>query len=281
MDILLIHDDFIVAKINLSLSSRIICCIYNALEQSNYRWAINDFLNLLEKLKTSFVDTNSLVVLTGDINFTEAYWANMSSTKDYEELVLDQFIDNNLSNVAPSQLDMFLCNNPELVLNYTYDRSLFKNFSINNKPCSDHFPICTQINLLLDAPLIQESDKFAYNNTDWDEFNYNHTIDPFVPFCYSNVDYLLEQFYTWLRIKIRENIQLFTKHRASLQPWISSGTSHMINKLNTKKRVEKSDLSFKLKIKKLEVEVRKAIDNDLSVYEAKILESRHFSKIQK
>ena len=55
----------------------------------------------------------------------------------------------------------------------------------------------------------------------------------------------------------------------------------MINKLNTKKRVEKSNLSFKLKIKKLEVEVRKAIDNDLSVYEAEIFESRQFSKIQK
>ena len=166
----------------------------------------------------------------------------MSSTKDYEELILDQFIENYLSNVAPSQLDVFLCNNPEIVLNCTYDRSLFKNVSINTKPCSDHFSICTQINLLLDAPSIQASDKFAYNNTDWKEFNYNLTIDPFIPFCYSNVDFLLEQFYTWLRNKIRENMQLFTKHRASLQPWISNGTSHMINKLNTEKRVEKSNL---------------------------------------
>ena len=55
----------------------------------------------------------------------------------------------------------------------------------------------------------------------------------------------------------------------------------MITKLNTKKRVEKSNLSFKLKIKKLEVEFRKKIDNELSVYEAKIFESRQFSKIQK
>ena len=55
----------------------------------------------------------------------------------------------------------------------------------------------------------------------------------------------------------------------------------MINKLNTKKRAEKFNLSFKLKIKKLEVEVRKAVDNDLSVYETKFFESRQFSKIQK
>ena len=65
------------------------------------------------------MDTNSLVVLTGDINFTETSWANMSSTKDYKELVLDHFIENNLSNVAPSQLDAFLCNNPEIVLKCT------------------------------------------------------------------------------------------------------------------------------------------------------------------
>ena len=105
-------------------------------------------------------------MLTGDFNFTETSWANMSSTKDYEELVLDHFIENNLSNVAPSQLDVSLCNNPEIVLNCIYDHSLFENFSTNNKPCSDNFPICTQINLLLDAPLNQASDKFAYNNTD-------------------------------------------------------------------------------------------------------------------
>ena len=55
----------------------------------------------------------------------------------------------------------------------------------------------------------------------------------------------------------------------------------MINKLNTKTQVQKSNLSFKLKIKKLEEEVRKAVDNDLSVYEAEILESRQFRKIQK
>ena len=162
----------------------------------------------------------------------------MSSTKNYEKLFLDQFIENNFSNVAPSQLYVFLSNKAEIVLNCTYDLSLFKNFSINNKSCSDLFPICAQINLLLDAPLIQASDKFAYNNTDWKEFSYNLTIDPFTLFCHSNVVFLLEQFYTWLRNKIREKIQLVTKNRTSLQPWISSGTSHVINKLNTKKELE-------------------------------------------
>ena len=55
----------------------------------------------------------------------------------------------------------------------------------------------------------------------------------------------------------------------------------MINKLNTKKRVEEFNLCFKLKIKKLELEVRKMVGNDLSVYEAEIFESRQFSKTQK
>ena len=59
------------------------------------------------------------------------------------------------------------------------------------------------------------------------------------------------------------------------------GTSHLISKLNTKKRVEKSNLSFKLEIKQFEVEVPKANDNVLSVYEAEIFESQQFSKIQK
>ena len=55
------------------------------------------------------MDTNYLVVLIGDVNFTETSWMNMSTTKDYDELIFDQFIENNLSNVYPSQLDVFLC----------------------------------------------------------------------------------------------------------------------------------------------------------------------------
>ena len=35
------------------------------------------------------------------------------------------------------------------------------------------------------------------------------------------------------------------------------------------------------KLKKIEVEVHKAVDKDLSVYEAKIFEGRQFSKMQK
>ena len=73
-------------------------------------------------------------------------------------------------------------------------------------------------------------------------------------------------------------MQFVIKLRANLQPWISNGTSH---KLNTKKRVEKSNLSFKLKIKKLDVEVRKTVYNDLSVYEAQIFENRQLSKTHK
>ena len=93
--------------------------MYNAAEQSNYRGAVNDFQNRLEKLKNSIVVTKSIVVLTGDVNFTEISCANMSSTKDYEELILDQFVEKSLSSVAPSQLAVFLCNTPEINLNCT------------------------------------------------------------------------------------------------------------------------------------------------------------------
>ena len=162
-------------------------------------------------------------MLTGDIDFTETSWSNVSSTKDNEEFILDQFIENNLSKVAPSQLDEFLCNNPEIDLNCTYDRSLFKSFSINNKPCSDHFPICPQKNLLLDAPLFQASDKFAYKNTNWKEFNYSLTFDPFTLFAsVMSIFFLSNCTHGYKFYEIRENTQFVTKNWASLQPWISN-----------------------------------------------------------
>ena len=147
----------------------------------------------------------------------------MSSTKDNEELILDQIIENNLSNVILSQLDVFLCKNPEIDLNCTYNRTLFKNFSIDNKPCSDHFPICTQIIFLLDAPLIQASDKFANKNTNWKEFNYNLTIDPFTLFAsVMSIFFLKNSTHGYKFYEIRENTQFVTKNWASLQRWISN-----------------------------------------------------------
>ena len=93
---------------------------------------------------------------------------------------------------------LFLCNSPEISLNCHYYLELYKNYSTNNKPLSDTFPFFAELILLPDTPNTRTNDKIAFNSNGWNELNIKITTDPFDPFFHSNVNFLVEQFYTWL-----------------------------------------------------------------------------------
>ena len=74
-----------------------------------------------------------------------------------------------------------------------------------------------------------------------------------------------------------------TKHRISQPPWITSKTFHLQNLLKTKEKKKKNtfNVSQALKIKKLEKQISKPIEDDLKLYEAKVFETRYFSHFLK
>ena len=74
-----------------------------------------------------------------------------------------------------------------------------------------------------------------------------------------------------------------TRHRQSLPPWISCGTSNLINKLKTQKRLlENKPTSYRKQlVLKLEIQVTDPAEEDRVVYQEKLLRSRHTDRIFK
>ena len=82
-------------------------------------------------------------------------------------------------------------------------------------------------------------------------------------------------------MKIETIVPRITKHRATLPPWISSSTSHLIKRLETITAKRTQLPATILKKKKLEGQVSKAMENDLIEFEKSNFEERVCSWIQK
>ena len=108
---------------------------------------------------------------------------------------------------------------------------------------------------------------------------------PFSPYCYSNVNKLLRQWYSWLWEKLKQFVPRVTHHRASLPPWVTSGTSHILKKLKTlNKRIPSLNgpsFRLRLKLKRMEKLLKQSLLEDQAAYEAKVFAGRRFTDLQK
>ena len=122
---------------------------------------------------------------------------------------------------------------------------------------------------------------YIFRKTDWDIFNDELQLFPFRPFCYSNVDHLDHYWYKWPWEKINTMVTLSTQHRASLQPWIPSSTSNLLKRLNTVASKNPRAFAMIIKRKKLERQVREAMQDEFENFEKTVFGCRVFSRIQK
>ena len=139
----------------------------------------------------------------------------------------------------------------------------------------NHKPLYTTIAAFscINLPKITNH-RYAFKRADWDSLNSSIEPEPFIPYCYSNVNEIIRQWYEWLWEKIEKFVPRITEHRSRLQPWITPATSHLIKKLQTMKRKPKQGLERLLKIKKLEKDIQRFSEDDLAEYEKTVLEGR-------
>ena len=148
----------------------------------------------------------------------------MASDDPEEDLILETLIDYNFEQIlAPEKaksLDVFLVNNPSLIINSFFAENVNKMYSIENKNLSDHNAFTTEIKL--NQRLIEttrdDKVKYASKRAHWSAINTTIINNPFSPFCFSNCNFLLDQWYTWLWRILKENIPRVTEHRATLPP---------------------------------------------------------------
>ena len=231
-----VHDNYVAIKIYTKPKPILICCVYNPPTGSQFMWSSGQLSNLLYEIELTL--SNQICenfVLMGDINFSKTDWESMSSSDDCENAFIEKLFELNFSNIAKRQLDVVLVNTLDPIISCDLDNDLFSKYSTNQKPCSDHIPICTYLSTFIHPHVSTGDVKFAFKKASWEHLNEQITKSPFDPYCYSNVNVLVQEWYKWINKILEANIPKITRHRASLPPWIPPSKSHLIKKLENKR----------------------------------------------
>ena len=200
-----LKSDYLIIEIHSKKISIILSCVYNASTPSTYQWSTESFLTLMNEMANlKLANKKNLcdLILTGDINFSQTYWEALSSSDIYEIQLLDKLVELNLSQHAPTQLDVLLCDNPELISQCQIDRNIRDKLT---SQFSDHKPLYTTIAAFscINLPKITYH-RYAFKRADWDSLISSIETDSFIPYCYSNVNEIIRQWYEWLWEKNRK-----------------------------------------------------------------------------
>ena len=79
---------------------------------------------------------------------------------------------------------------------------------------------------------------FSFCRGDYSLLRNLMTETPFTPNCYSNIDVMVDEWYSWLLDPLQKSVPIRTKHRQSLPSWISPSTSNLLKKRNCNKETE-------------------------------------------
>ena len=104
-------------------------------------------------------------MITGDINFSNTDWKTMHSEDNYQSTLLGLLLENNFEQIMESDNKIKL----DVLLNSCFSNEIQK-------------------------PTIH----YALDKINWKEMIQKLKAEPFNPYCYSNVDKIVEQWYDWL-----------------------------------------------------------------------------------
>ena len=205
----------------------------------------------------------------------------MDSTDEYERSFLDVLAELNFSQhfiTSEPQLDVLITDCPEVIQDHCVDRNFQKIYDI-----SDHLPITTTVDSLCAPAKVPTREVFLYKRVDWDSFSDFIAHNPFIPNCYSNIDVLLSDLYSWLYKCIRLNVPRLTKHRMELAPWVSQRTSNLMKRLITQERklMLRHSLQRERKVNEMRSLLQDCLNEDQSKFELETFADRNFSKIHK
>ena len=150
----------------------------------------------------------------------------MDSNDSYELHVLNLLSENDFEECLyqnkKKQLDIFLTNKSNVLLNYTTQNEFKKSY--RSDPLAYTITIHTETEVKGTNTI--KNERFVFHKADWNAIDKSILDKQFVPYCYSNVDELVKLWYKWLCKSIEENVPRVTSHRKNIPPWVSSSTAH-------------------------------------------------------
>ena len=274
-------------QIDLDDTKILIASIYSAPANSPYKWSLQkftDFLVNIDNLKNS--NNIEHVIITGDINFEFTNWYVMESSDNFESEILDLLVYYNFEQMihedsSGNSLQVILTNSPEFVTLCKINLTMHKSFAIDDKPLSNHYPYSMTFEAYYDPTPHAKLNCYSYSKADFPFVNDYILSNPFTPYCYSNVDVLTEQWYTWLDEIHKQTIPKRTKHRSSLPAWIKPETSCVKRKVKSIESKQLRNFSYarSCKILNLLTTIKEMTSIDQLDYEENVFRSRRFDKI--
>ena len=247
----------------------VIASLYNPPIDSQYRLPIDDLTELIKLLHSN----SSYVILVGDLNLPSINWNTLTSPDESENTLLQLFDDLNIKQhisfltTSSNTLDLVLASNKINLVNAAPTTT-------NNLPTSVHLPISCTLTIEDELKLRQFTAEtyLSYCKTDYAMLNNFIEQDPFYSICWSNVSVVVNNWYDWLRPKIRACTPRRTKHRQTLPPWVSPEASNLLKKMTT---ISSKYCKWHIKYIQVSNELCAALDRDKSDYESTIAEKRN------
>ena len=171
----------------------------------------------------------------------------MKSTDPSESIFLDNLVDlgfqQKLHESAGTSRDVYFISSEVKHINIgvclELEKLLYDNWS---KMFSDHVPYSSSTLVEYEPVQAVSWKSRSFSNVDWELVNKVIYENPFDPFCLSNPNVLVSQWYTRINRIMDKTIRVKIKHRRSLPPWVSSEMSNqkrrhstLLNKLIKKK----------------------------------------------
>ena len=218
----------------------LLCCIYSAPKNSPYRHSPSLLLQLIECLdELSSNHITNLTMLVGNINFDNINWHHMESSNLDQALVLEDLFEHNYQQLvtgAKKHIDVILVNNTDSILNVSVDNYVKKPFKSDHQPFQLKLSLNDWFKVTKTLPEKEDFSIFSFEKANWNEIRLNIVQNPFLPYCFSNVDVVVDLLYDWLHEILEKHIPKKTKHQMSLPPWVSNETSNAIKRRNTMRK---------------------------------------------
>ena len=214
------------------------------------------------------------ILICGDFNLTDADWRDYTANTTETQKLMDWFLENDMQQVvdfptATSGILDLVFATPSLDLISCSKTSQSLNTLSNHDGVKCKFEIKDfQSNYLSNSQIFVHH---SYCRADFEAMN-RHILDYlFIGICWSNVDVLLEQWYEWINLIVKEYTPRLTKHRCSLAPWVKPRSSKNIKRPNTARRKQPSNFN---KICKLEATCENFLSEDCTDFETKLANNR-------
>ena len=168
-------------------------------------------------------------MLVGDFNMPDTTWATYQSADNYEQQVIAFIEDCGLIQMVNFKTRKSSCLDLVLVTEESFIGEIAEKAGMEG--FSNHIPLTLELTINAQVTKMSKSQYYSNCRCDYESLLAEMAVQPFRPFCYSNVDVIVNLWYHWIYSMVDKYTPKRTKKKQKYPPWVSNETSHVLNKL--------------------------------------------------